>query len=190
MGNLSSENKNIHKMGIDLNKQGRNRARHFRKTNTSNLYHGLLVKLYSFLARRTDSKFNQIVYKRLNQSNANRYPISISRLVKLANTPEKQKKTLVIAGNVLNDERLITVPKLSVCALRFTTAARSRITAAGGRCITFDQLAKEAPTGQNTLLLRGGRRREAKRHFGAPGKKDHAKPYVKGSHECSKKIKG
>merc|ERR1711976_397728 len=137
-------------MGIDLNKQGRNKARHFRRTQTSNLYHGLLVKLYAFLARRTDSKFNTIVHKRLNQSNTNRYPISLSRLVKVANTDAKRSKTLVIVGNVLNDERMAVVPKMNVCALRFTSAARARITAAGGRCLTFDHLAKATPKGQKT----------------------------------------
>merc|ERR1712151_138697 len=172
------------KMGIDLHKQGRNRTRVFRKAVTPNLYHGLLIKLYAFLARRTDCKFNQIVHKRLNGSGTTRYPISISRLVKLASTDEKRSKTLCIVGNVLNDERLMVVPKMTVCALRFTTAARNRIVAAGGRCMTFDQLAREAPKGQNTILLRGGRRRETKKHFGSPGR-DNAKPYVKGSHECS-----
>merc|ERR1712176_953575 len=110
-----SENTELHyrQMGIDLNKQGRVRSRHFRAAKTNNLYHNLLIKLYGFLARRTDSKFNQIVHKRLNQSNTNRYPISVSRLVKLSNTEDKRNKTLVIVGNVLNDERLITVPKLN-----------------------------------------------------------------------------
>merc|ERR1712224_194683 len=176
-------------MGIDLNKQGRVKARHFKRTQSTNLYQGLLIKLYSFLARRTDSKFNQIVHKRLNQSGTNRYPISVSRLVKLANTEDKRNKILCVVGNVLNDERLAVVPKMSVCALRFTSAARARITAAGGRCLTFDQLAKESPKGQNTWLLRGGRRREAKKHFGSPGR-DGAKPYVSGSHECKHRIKG
>merc|ERR1712178_520217 len=145
-------------MGIDLKKQGRVRTRHFREAKTPNLYHGLLLKLYSFLARRTDSKFNQIVHKRLNQANTNRYPMSVSRLLKLANTEDKRKKTLVLVGNVLNDERLVTLPALTVCALKFSTAARQRIVAAGGRCLTFDELARESPKGQNTLLLRGGRR--------------------------------
>merc|ERR1712080_744351 len=114
-------------------------------------------------------------------SNVNRYPISVSRLVKLTRE-SNQGKTLCIIGNVLNDERLITVPKMTVCALRFTTGARARITAAGGRCMTFDQLAKESPKGQNTVLLRGGRRRETKKHWGS-SHHDNAKPYVKGSHE-------
>merc|ERR1712086_138725 len=166
-------------MGIDLNKQGRVRSRHFRAAKTDNLYHGLLIKLYSFLARRTDSKFNQIVHKRLNQANTTRYPMSVSRLVKLTKK-SNEGKTLVMVGNILNDERLINVPKMNVCAFRFT--------AAGGRCLTFDQLAKEAPKGQNTVLLRGGQRRETKKHWVSPHD-DNAKPYVKGSHEDKHKIK-
>lgn len=114
-------------MGIDLERAGRKRTRHFRSAVTNNLYHGLLIKLYGFLARRTDSKFNKIVYKRLNQSGTTRYPMSVSRLVKVANSEEKRAKTLVVVGNVLNDERLVTVPKMNVCALRFTTAARRRL---------------------------------------------------------------
>merc|ERR1712021_214550 len=156
-------------MGIDLNKQGRVRSRHFRAAKTDNLYHGLLIKLYSFLARRTDSKFNQIVHKRLNQANTTRYPMSVSRLVKLTKK-SNEGKTLVMVGNILNDERLINVPKMNVCAL------------------TFTQLAKEAPKGQNTVLLRGGQRRETKKHWGSPHD-DNAKPYVKGSHEDKHKIK-
>ena len=42
---------------------------------------------------------------------------------------------------------------------------------AGGECLTFDQLALLAPTGANTVLLRGPKNaREAVKHFGkAPG---------------------
>lgn len=55
----------------------------------------------------------------------------------------------------------------AVCALRFTETARARILAAGGECITFDQLALRAPKGTNTVLLRGPKNaREAVRHFG------------------------
>lgn len=55
----------------------------------------------------------------------------------------------------------------AVCALRFTETARARILAAGGECITLDQLALRAPKGSNTVLLRGPKNaREAVRHFG------------------------
>lgn len=40
------------------------------------------AQLYSFLVRRTESKFNQVVLKRLFMSRTNRPPLSLSRLVK------------------------------------------------------------------------------------------------------------
>ena len=168
-------------MGIDLYKRGRILKRTGREATTTNPYHRLLIKLYKFLARRTDSKFNAIVHKRLNQSNTTRYPISISKLVKLTKaSPSFADRNLAIVGNVLNDERLLIVPKMNVCALRFTEAARRRITAAGGKCLTFDQLAKIDPLGSKTVLLRGARRREALKHFGPPpgARNSHTKPHV------------
>ena len=167
-------------MGINLYKRGRIPSRTGRQATTPNLYHRLLIKLYKFLARRTDSKFNKIVLKRLNQSNTTRYPISISKLAKHADTEDKKKKVIVVVGNVLNDERLLVVPKMKICALRFTEEARKRILKAGGEVLTFDKLAKVDPTGKNTLLLRGAHKREALKHFGAaPGvKHSHTKPYV------------
>ena len=66
-----------------------------------------------------------------------------------------------------DDNRLLTVPKLNIAALRFTATARARIEAAGGECLTLDQLALRAPTGSNTVLLRGPKNaREAVKHFG------------------------
>lgn len=59
------------------------------------------------------------------------------------------------------------MPKISVAALRFTATARARIEKAGGECLTLDQLALRAPTGSNTLLVRGPKNaREAVKHFG------------------------
>ena len=56
---------------------------------------------------------------------------------------------------------------MSVAALRFTATARARIEKAGGECLTLDQLALRAPTGSNTLLVRGPKNaREAVKHFG------------------------
>ena len=168
-------------MGIDLYRKGRIRNRAApRKATTTNLYHGLLIKLYKFLARRTDSKFNTIVHKRLNQSNTTRYPMSLSKLVKLSNTEEKRSKVLVLVGTVLDDERMLELPKLRICALRVSESARKRVLKAGGEVMTFDQLAKQDPTGQNTWLVRGRHSREALKHFGGyPGvKKSGVKPYV------------
>jgi len=55
---------------------------------------------------------------------------------------------------------------MTICALSFAESARKRILEAGGTCLTFDQLATQCPTGSNTVLLRGHKRREALKHFG------------------------
>eukprot|EP01015_Nassula_variabilis_P015591 TRINITY_DN232_c0_g1_i11.p1 TRINITY_DN232_c0_g1~~TRINITY_DN232_c0_g1_i11.p1 ORF type:complete len:200 (+),score=59.71 TRINITY_DN232_c0_g1_i11:67-666(+) len=166
-------------MGIDLYRAGRIRNRRFRQTKTTDVYLRLLIRLYEFLSRRTNSRFNQAVYKRLNQTRTTRYPVSLSRLSK--HMRNNNDKIAVVVGSILNDERNLEIPKLSVCALRFSERARERILAAGGQCLTFDQLALRAPTGTNTFLIRGARSREALKHFGkAPGAKhSHTKPYVR-----------
>jgi len=75
-----------------------------------------------------------------------------------------------VVGTVTDDIRVLEVPTLRVAALRFTEAARKRIVAAGGQCLTFDELALNRPKGEYVQLLRGTRDREAKKHFGlAPG---------------------
>jgi len=108
-------------------KQQRVQVKKNRTATTTNDYHLLLIKLYKFLARRTESKFNKIVFERLNQSNTTRYPVSLSKLVKIADTEDKKNKVLVVVGNVLDDERMLTLPKLRVCALKFSADARKRI---------------------------------------------------------------
>ena len=113
-------------------------------------------------------------------SKINRPPVSISRIIRNAANPHspKEGKTVVVVGTVTDDNRALEIPKLSVAALKFTATARARIEAAGGECITLDQLALRAPTGSNTLLLRGPKNaREAVKHFGM-GPHKHKKPYV------------
>ena len=149
-------------MGIDLDRDGRHKLRNNRTATCANQYHQLLIKLYKFLARRTDASFNSVVYKRLKQSRVTRYPMSISKLAKLS-TDQQRDGILVFVGKVLNDERMLVVPKMRVCALQFTEEARRRILKAGGECLTFTELAKLAPEGKGTTLLRGKRSREDRR---------------------------
>ncbi|KAL1646368.1 hypothetical protein SLS58_003328 [Diplodia intermedia] len=168
-------------MGIDLDKH-HVRSTHRKAPKSDNVYLKLLVKLYRFLARRTDSDFNKVVLRRLFMSRINRPPMSISRIVATAANKHSSKahegKTIVIIGTVTDDNRLLEFPKLSVAALRFTATARARILKAGGECLTLDELALRAPTGANTLLLRGPKNsREAVKHFGF-GPHSHKKPYV------------
>ncbi|XP_060180871.1 large ribosomal subunit protein eL18y [Lycium barbarum] len=167
-------------MGIDLVAGGKSKKTKRIAPKSDDVYLKLLVKLYRFLVRRTGSKFNAVILKRLFMSKINKAPLSLSRLVTYMNG--KEDKVAVVVGTVTDDVRAYEVPKLKVTALRFTQTARARIEKAGGECLTFDQLALRAPLGQNTVLLRGPKNsREAVKHFGkAPGVPDsHTKPYVR-----------
>jgi large subunit ribosomal protein L18e len=81
--------------------------------------------------------------------------------------------------------------------MRFTEAARARITKAGGECITLDQLALRAPKGKDTILLRGAvKARESVSHFGHktsvsnPHTHDGVKPHVRSKGRKFEKARG
>ena len=74
----------------------------------------LLVKLDRFLARRTNSTFNQVVLKRLFMSRTNRPPLSLSRMIRKMKLPGRENKTAVVVGTVTDDVRILDVPKLKV----------------------------------------------------------------------------
>ncbi|KAL9430692.1 hypothetical protein AB3S75_025981 [Citrus x aurantiifolia] len=167
-------------MGIDLIAGGKSKKSKRTAPKSNDIYLKLLVKLYRFLVRRTDSNFDKVILKRLFMSKVNKPPLSLSRLTKFMKG--KEDKIAVVVGTVTDDIRVYEVPSLKVTALRFTETARARIEKAGGECLTFDQLALRAPLGQNTVLLRGPKNaREAVKHFGpAPGvPHSHTKPYVR-----------
>ncbi|KAH9900079.1 solute carrier family 25 member 42 [Xylariomycetidae sp. FL2044] len=165
------------------------RSTHRKAPKSDNVYLKLLVKLYRFLARRTDSNFNKVVLRRLFMSRINRPPVSLSRIQNQI-TRGQEGKTVVVVGTVTDDNRLLEVPKVTVAAMRFTATARARILAAGGETLTLDQLALRAPTGSNTLLLRGPKNsREAVKHFGF-GPHKHKKPYVQSKGRKFEKARG
>lgn len=60
-------------------------------------------------------------------SRINRAPVSLSNIKRhLAGKPEKT--IVVVVGSVVDDERLLEVPKATVAGLRFSSSARERIT--------------------------------------------------------------
>mmetsp|Transcript_18103 Transcript_18103/g.23344 ORF Transcript_18103/g.23344 Transcript_18103/m.23344 type:complete len:101 (+) Transcript_18103:366-668(+) len=93
-------------MGIDLKAGGR-RVGHKMRTRpkSKNVYLNLLVRLYRFLARRTESKFCAVVLKRLYMSKTNRPPMSLNRVARYMKG--KEGKVAVLVGTVTNDVRLL-----------------------------------------------------------------------------------
>ncbi|KAI3877433.1 hypothetical protein MKX03_026490 [Papaver bracteatum] len=175
-------------MGIDLIAGGKCKKTKRTTPKSDDIYLNLFVKLYRFLLRRTGSKFNGVILKRLFMSKVNKAPLSLSRLIKFMDN--KGEKIGVLVGTINDDVRIVKeVPKMKIAALRFNETARARIEKAGGECLTFDQLALRAPLGQNTVLLKGPKNsREAVTHFGAPGvPHNHNKPYVRSKGRNSRK---
>ncbi len=113
-------------------------------------------------------------------SRQHKRPISLVRIQKIVNKNKiSNDKIIAVVGSITNDNRILEVPKLRVCALRITEAARKRITANGGEVLTFDQLAVTAPEGKGVVLLRGNYNTESRKHFGPAGVKgSHSKPKV------------
>eukprot|EP01083_Nonionella_stella_P076315 207909_1 len=152
-------------MGIDLEKKkrGRRKLTRRRAPKSSNVYLKLLHDLYGFLSRRTNSKFNATVAKRLVMSRNHRPVVSLTRVALSyqkrigAQTNNNNKDTIIVAvANVTDDSRILTVPKgLKLCCLKISESARKRIIEAGGEILTFDELALREPLGKNTYLLRG-----------------------------------
>merc|ERR1712178_369600 len=183
-------------MGIDIKAGGRVKNSNRTSPKTENVYIRLLVKLYRFLARRVDSKFNKVGLKRLFMIRMNRPPLSLSKIDRFMRG--KEGKMAVVVGTVTDDVRMLEAPKnMKVCALRVTESARARIVNNGGEIITFDQLAQLYPTGSNCVLLRGPRfARESVRHWaghrggatGTPGSK--AAPYVRSKGRKFEKARG
>jgi len=169
-------------MGIDLEQRKRGRVTVSRRQypRSKNVYLNLVHKLYTFLARRTNSNFNQVVARRMAMSKNHRPPVSIGKLA-TAST-KRPNDTLVVVGTITNDQRLLEIPKMTVCALRVTEGARKRILKSGGEVITFDQLALRSPRGKKTYLLRGPlKAREAYRHFnGAPRLRTNGRKFERG----------
>ncbi|SBS85909.1 60S ribosomal protein L18-2, putative [Plasmodium ovale] len=178
-------------MGIALKNAGRVKTHGRKKLVSRNPYLRLLVKLYQFLARRTNANFNKIVAKRLIMPKRFKPPMSLSKLH--LHMAKHKDEVAVVVGSITNDTRLFSCKPIKVCALRFTETARKRILDAGGECLTFDQLALKHPTGKTCILLRGRTKaRKAEKHFGkAPGRpKSKARPYVRSKGRKFEKARG
>ncbi|OPJ82583.1 hypothetical protein AV530_007012 [Patagioenas fasciata monilis] len=99
-------------MGIDI-RHNRDRKVRRREPKSQDIYLRLLVKLYRFLARRTNAPFNKVILKRLFMSRSNRPPLSLSRMVcALRVTQGARSRILRAGGTILTfDQLAMATPK-------------------------------------------------------------------------------
>ncbi|KAF3506301.1 hypothetical protein F2Q69_00003023 [Brassica cretica] len=103
-------------MGIDLIAGGKSKKTKRTAPKSDDVYLKLTVKLYRFLVRRTQSKFNAVILKRLFMSKVNKAPLSLSRLVEFMTG--KEDKIAVLVGTITDDLRVHEIPAIKVTALR------------------------------------------------------------------------
>ena len=73
-------------MGIDLEQKKRGRRKRNRRLQpkSKNVYLTLLHKLYSYLERRTQSRFNRVIAHRLAMANESRPVLSLKMMMNQA----------------------------------------------------------------------------------------------------------
>lgn len=59
--------------------------------------------------------------------------------------------TMAVPGKVLSEG--IVTDKLQVAALSFSSKARTKIVAVGGKCLSLEQLMEKIPSGKNVKLI-------------------------------------
>uniref|UniRef100_A0A2K6C223 Large ribosomal subunit protein uL15/eL18 domain-containing protein n=1 Tax=Macaca nemestrina TaxID=9545 RepID=A0A2K6C223_MACNE len=104
-------------MGVDIHHNKDRKVHQRKEPKSQDIYLRLLVKLYRFLARRTNSTFNQVVLKRLFMSGSNRPPLSLSWMIQKMKLPGWENKMAVVVGTITDDMQVQEVPKLKVSAL-------------------------------------------------------------------------
>jgi len=92
-------------MGIDINHKWDRKVRRT-QPRSEDVYLRLTVKLYRFLARRTGSKFNSVILKRLFMSRLNRPPISLAKITRLMKKQGREGKITVVVGTITDDSRI------------------------------------------------------------------------------------
>uniref|UniRef100_A0A2I3GRM4 Large ribosomal subunit protein uL15/eL18 domain-containing protein n=1 Tax=Nomascus leucogenys TaxID=61853 RepID=A0A2I3GRM4_NOMLE len=83
-----------------------------KEPKSQDIYLRLLVKLYRFLARLTNSTFNQVVLKRLFMSLTNQPPLSLSQMIRMMKLLSRENKMALVVGTIMDDVQVQEVPKL------------------------------------------------------------------------------
>ncbi|MHA1206679.1 MAG: 50S ribosomal protein L18e [Candidatus Hodarchaeales archaeon] len=109
------------------------------------------ISLIRFI-KQNGIKNNATIWKKLSEelsvSNRNRAMVNLSHI----NRVTKSGEEIVIPGKVLGAG--VLSHKLNIAAENFSSSAREKITAAGGQCLSFEEIITKNPKGANVRLLK------------------------------------
>ena len=114
------------------------------KTNTQllNLISGLKTQ-----SREKEVPLWRDIALRLERPTRNYSEVNLSRI----NRYTKEKDVVLVPGKVLGAGELDH--QLTVAAVSFSASAKNKITAAGGSCLTIDELMNTNPEGSRVRLI-------------------------------------
>jgi len=107
-----------------------------------------LVEDLKSRSRENNAPIWREIAKRMQSPKRNYATVNVSRI----NRHTADGETIVVHGKVLGAGE-IDHP-VAVGAFDFSDGARSKITDAGGECLTIEELVERAPTGSNVRIIR------------------------------------
>ena len=109
-----------------------------------------LINLIRFLKKRAqedDAKIWRAVADRLSKPRQRRAAVNLSRL----NRHTQGSETVVVPGKVLG-AGIVDHP-IYIAAFAFSNKAKSKISKAKGKCLTFEELMKKNPKGMKVKII-------------------------------------
>lgn len=106
----------------------------------------LIIKLKQ-QSRNPGGRIWRTLYEDLQTARRNRVTVNIGDLQR----HYTKGQVMVVPGKVLSDGEI--VDKLQVAAYAFSSQARAKIEAQGGKCFTLEELMEMNPTGKNVKII-------------------------------------
>ncbi|SET04538.1 LSU ribosomal protein L18AE [Methanococcoides vulcani] len=107
-----------------------------------------LIAVLKDSARDNDAPIWKDMAKRLEKPNRNYAEVNLSKINRYA----AENELVMIPGKVLGAG--VLGHAVTVAALGFSTTAVDKITSAGGKCITIEQVLEENPAGSGIKILK------------------------------------
>ncbi len=121
-------------------------------TGPTNIELRKLIRTLEKASREHGARIWADVARRLARPRRARAEVNVGKIDGLARRGVIQEdETVLVPGKVLGGG-LITVP-VRVAAWRFSESARKKIEAAGGECMTIEELLEENPKGSNVRII-------------------------------------
>jgi large subunit ribosomal protein L18e len=108
-----------------------------------------IIELLNKTAREKNASIWKDIAKRIASPRKNRTELNVSRLGRHT----KAKDVVAVPGKLLGSG--VIGHDVTVAALSFSASAKEKISSAGGKCISFDELLKTNPRGSNVKIMRG-----------------------------------